>query len=220
MIYFSNEFVNKSEAIAMKATIQSHHPVGSAVVIKFDTRKCVFLVRSYNIVKEYGNYLVYADGDGILGDGTIRTRQRFGLSGNNVETANVEDVMALIKNHFYPSFKVDGVEYAANVCNNDIIPEWGDSHDPKLRKAFNGLYKRGSSYLNLITKALYERDAEEISIKAADNDDDVFEQANEYTYEEMLSHISFEELLSYLANHIWDNNDLQLVLYFCNVKVD
>ena len=110
----------------------------------------------------------------------------------------------------------------------EIIDEWGDAHDPELRKKINDAWNKNREGFCPILRALYARDIDEIT----DHDAFRYEEWNdtpEYRnglstgdwedYNEMaLNHMTreWDFFADNYLNHIADDCDLECILNFLN----
>jgi len=108
----------------------------------------------------------------------------------------------------------------------EIIDEWGDAHDPMLRKKINDAWNKNREGFCPILRALYARDIDEIT----DHDAFQYDEWNDtleyrkglYTndwegYNEMaLKHMQREwDFFAYnYLNHIADDTDLECIINF------
>ena len=108
----------------------------------------------------------------------------------------------------------------------EIIDEWGDAHDPMLRKKINDAWNKNREGFCPILRALYARDIDEITDDAAFQYDE-WRDSPEYregchdgnwdAYNEMaLKHMQreWDFFAANYLNHIADNCDLECILKF------
>ena len=108
----------------------------------------------------------------------------------------------------------------------EIIDEWGDAHDPELRKKINDAWNKNRAGFAPILRALYARDIDEITDHDAfryeewiDSPEynDGFRSGDWEDYNEMaLNHMTreWDFFAANYLNHIADDCDLECILNF------
>lgn len=106
-----------------------------------------------------------------------------------------------------------------DVREKEIMNDWGDYHDERLRKAINEIWSNDDyrNALYSIMRAYYERDCDEI-VKYHDKDC-VFCRANELSFDDFLHVCDFESLCYEMFSHILDDEDLRAVINFIRPKL-
>ena len=111
-----------------------------------------------------------------------------------------------------PTFTVD-------VREKEIMNDWGDYHDERLRKAINEIWSNDDyrNALHIIIRAYYERDSHEIA--ANHTDGSYFSKADELSFDEFLDNCDFESLCYEMFSHILDDEDLRAIINFIRPKL-
>ena len=111
-----------------------------------------------------------------------------------------------------PTFTVD-------VREKEIMNDWGDYHDERLRKAINEIWSNDDyrNALYTIMRAYYERDCDEIVNYYDENS--VFRRANELSFDDFLRICDFESLCYEMFSHILDDEDLRAIINFIRPKL-
>ena len=111
-----------------------------------------------------------------------------------------------------PTFTID-------VREKEIMDDWGDYHDKRLRKAINEIWANDNyrDSLYSIVRAYYERDSHEIA--ANHTDGSYFSKADELSFDEFLDNCDFESLCYEMFSHILDDEDLRAIINFIRPKL-
>lgn len=105
-------------------------------------------------------------------------------------------------------------EYTTDVKLSQIVDDWGDSHNPKLREVINKIFANVECHpmLDNIMRAYYERDKEEIANYYSD--ECIWQRADKLSYEEMLDNMDIDTLWGEMLNHIFDDEDYKAIINF------
>ena len=109
--------------------------------------------------------------------------------------------------------------YTVDVREKEIMDDWGDYHDERLRKAINEIWANDNyrDSLYSIVRAYYERDSHEIA--ANHTDGSYFSKADELSFDEFLDNCDFESLCYEMLSHILDDEDLRAIINFVRPKL-